>query len=191
MHTEKTPPKAGRGEAGSAYIITLMALVVLTVLALSLAFITQTEVQVGANERTISRTFYSADSGIGIAVARALAGGQYGGTTVLLNETEVGYGGGAGHAAERVTITPLVPVQVTRCDWCPANDDGVPKFFKVNHVVTATSQRISWTGSDDPPADATLLGQKTISAMVEFQPVPAPSVESLRNSDDALTDIRF
>ena len=188
MPTQKTPSKARRGEAGRASIITLMALVVLTVLALSLAFITQTEVQVGANERTVNRTFYSADSGVGIAVAQALAGGQYRGTTVLLNVTEVG---GVGHAAERVTITPLVPIQVSRCDWCPANDDGVPKFFKVNHAVSAVSQRISWTGSADPPADATLLGQKTVSAMVEFQPVPPPSVESLRNADDSLKDIKF
>lgn len=189
MQTEKTPRQARRGEAGSAYIVTLMALVVLTVLALSLAFITQTEVQVGANERTVNRTFYSADSGVAIAVSRALAGGQYTGTTVLLNVTDVG--DGLGHAAERLTVTPLVPIQVTRCDWCPANDDGVPKFFKVNHVMSATSQRISWTGADDPPADATLLGQKTVSAMLEFQPVPPPSVESLRNTDETLRDIKF
>ena len=61
-----------RSEAGSAYVITLLALVVLTILALSLALVTQTEVQVGSNERTVSRTFYSADSGLGVAVAEAL-----------------------------------------------------------------------------------------------------------------------
>ena len=42
-----------RSEAGSAYVITLLALVVLTILALSLALVTQTEVQVGSNERTV------------------------------------------------------------------------------------------------------------------------------------------
>ena len=52
-------------ETGSAYIVTLLALVVLTILALALAMVTQTEVQVGANEKTINRTFYAADSGLG------------------------------------------------------------------------------------------------------------------------------
>jgi len=43
----------------------------LTILALSLALVTQTEVQVGSNERTVTRTFYAADSGLGIAAADA------------------------------------------------------------------------------------------------------------------------
>ena len=70
-----------RHEAGSAYIITLLALVVLTILALTLALVTQTEVQVGANEKTANRTFYAADSGLGIAAAEALTSGRYTGMT--------------------------------------------------------------------------------------------------------------
>ena len=88
-----------RSEAGSAYVITLLALVVLTILALSLALVTQTEVQVGSNERTVSRTFYSADSGLGVAVAEALLVNNNpdnptlpGPRTVLLNKVSVGRG---------------------------------------------------------------------------------------------------
>jgi len=79
-------------EAGSAYVITLLALVVLTILALSLALVTQTEVQVGANEKTVNRTFYAADSGLGISVAEILANHDYGGRTVILNKVSVGAG---------------------------------------------------------------------------------------------------
>ena len=108
---------------------------VLTILALSLALVTQTEVQVGANERTVNRTFYAADSGLGVAAAEALASGRYTGMTVILNKVSVGFGSGASNIADRVVITAFVPIQTVRCDWCPANADGVPKFWKVNHAV--------------------------------------------------------
>lgn len=183
----KTQRARSRSEAGSAYIVTLLALVVLTILALSLSLVTQTEVQVGANERTVNRTFYAADSGLGIAAAEALSSGRYTGMTVLLNRITVGNA----HIADRVTITSFVPILTTRCDWCPANANGVPKFWKVNHAVTATSQRLSWKGSDDPTADANLLGQKTLSAMFEFQPWPTPPVESIPTDPAALAQIKF
>lgn len=175
-----------RGEAGSAYILTLMALVVLTVLGLALALITQTEVQVGANEKTIHRTFYAADSGLGIAAAQALASGRYTPTTVVLNRTQVGNA----NIADRVRISTLAPILTVRCDWCPANDDGVPKFWKVHHAATATSERIAWEGNGAPPDDATLLGQKTLSVMFEFQPWPTPPVESIAEAD-ALKQVKF
>lgn len=175
-----------RGEAGSAYILTLMALVILTVLGLALALITQTEVQVGANEKTIHRTFYAADSGLGIAAAQALASGRYAPTTVVLNRTQVGNA----NIADRVRISTLAPILTVRCDWCPANDDGVPKFWKVHHAATATSERIAWEGNVAPPDDATLLGQKTLSVMFEFQPWPTPPVESIAEAD-ALTQVKF
>jgi Tfp pilus assembly protein PilX len=178
--------EARRRESGSAYIMTLMALVVLTLLGLALAMITQTEVAVGASEKTVSRTFYAADSGMGIAAAEALASGRYQAATVLLNRTSVG----GANVADRVQISPLAPILTVRCDWCPANDDGVPKFWKVHHAVTATSSRIAWNGSGPPPADATLLGQKTLSVMFEFQPWPTPPVESIAESE-ALKQIKF
>lgn len=175
-----------RREAGSAYIMTLLALVVLTILGLALALITQTEVAVGANEKTVNRTFYAADSGLGIAAAEALASGRYQASTVLLNKNTVG----GANVADRVRISPLAPILTVRCDWCPANDDGVPKFWKVHHAVTATADRIAWTGTGAPPADATLLGQKTLSVMFEFQPWPTPPVESIAEGE-ALKQIKF
>lgn len=168
-----------RSEAGSAYIITLLALVVLTILALSLALVTQTEVQVGSNERTVSRAFYSADSGLGVAVAEALLVNNNpdnptlpGPRTVILNKVSVGAGSSLStNVADRVTISAFVPIQYVRCDLCQS-EEGKQKFWRVNHAVSATSERVAWTGSGDPPANATLLGQKTLSAMFQFEPWP-------------------
>lgn len=168
-----------RSEAGSAYIITLLALVVLTILALSLALVTQTEVQVGSNERTVSRAFYSADSGLGVAVAEALLVNNNpdnptlpGPRVVILNKVSVGAGSSLStNVADRVTISAFVPIQYVRCDLCQS-EEGKQKFWRVNHAVSATAERVAWTGSGDPPANATLLGQKTLSAMFQFEPWP-------------------
>lgn len=183
MNTVRRP---GRGEAGSAYIVTLLALVVLTVLALSLALITQTEVQVGANEKKVNRTFYAADSGLAIAAAEALVSGRYTAATVILNHTRTGNA----NVADRVRISPLAPILTVRCDWCPANDDGVAEFWKVQHAVNATAERIAWDGSGPPPADALNLGQKKLSAMFEFAPWPTPPVDSIADAQ-TLQQIEF
>jgi hypothetical protein len=182
----KAPRFRNRREAGSAYVTTLLALVVLSILALALVFVTGTEVQIATNERNVNRTFYAADSGLGVAAAGALAAGDYGPTTLLINQHSVG----DANVADRVEIAPLAPILMVRCDWCPANDDGVPEFWKVNHATTATSQRVAWTGTGPPPVAAQLLGQKTLSVMFEFQPWPTPPVESIADPED-LKKIRF
>ena len=64
-------------ERGSAYLVTLLILVVLTLMGLSLALITGTESQIGFNERVMERTFYAGDAGIGVAAARVLVASDY------------------------------------------------------------------------------------------------------------------
>ncbi|HSF41064.1 MAG TPA: PilX N-terminal domain-containing pilus assembly protein [Thermoanaerobaculia bacterium] len=187
MDAQEPIRRAARGEAGSAYIVALMALVILTILGLALAFITQTEVQIGANEKTASRIFYAADAGIEVAAAQALASNRYTPTTILLNQTTVGYDA---QAADRVRISQITPVLRALCNWCPQNYQGMPKFYSVHNALTATSQRITWTGSGDPPEDASLLGQKTLSVMYEFSPMPEPPVDAARDNE-ALEQVKF
>ena len=71
------PVSASRGEAGSAYIIVLLVLIVLAVFGIALSMITQTESQIGSNERTLNRVFYAADAGVERAVARALVAADH------------------------------------------------------------------------------------------------------------------
>ncbi|MBV8202862.1 MAG: hypothetical protein JOZ15_19775, partial [Acidobacteria bacterium] len=58
-----------RGERGSAFIVALLVLVVLTIAGLALTLMTQTEMRIGANEREANRTFYASDSGIQVSTA--------------------------------------------------------------------------------------------------------------------------
>lgn len=61
-----------RKSNGSAFVIALMVMVILTFIGLSLAMVTETEMLLGGNERVINRTFYSADSGIAAAVSQLM-----------------------------------------------------------------------------------------------------------------------
>jgi len=175
-------------EAGSAYVITLLALVVLTIMALSLALVTQTEVQVGANEKTVNRTFYAADSGLGISVAEILANHDYGGRTVILNKVSVGAGAVLSTSvADRVTISPAIQINQYPCNWCPQNQGG-QQFFVTTYAISSTAQRVTWSGGDTPPPNATVLGQKTVRAMIEVQPWK-PQTDAVTSDPAALAQV--
>jgi hypothetical protein len=156
-----------RRESGSSYLIVLLALVVLTILGLALSLITQTEMQLGANERATSRSFYAADSGLYAIVPEVLVSKRYTPFTIVMNEKTFG----SHHVADRVAVTQMVPILEVRCDWCPANEAGVPKFFKTNFLVESTSSRVTWDGDGLPPANAVATDQKTLSTMFEIQPL--------------------
>jgi hypothetical protein len=179
MSTESTQPVFTHRERGSAFVAVLLALVLLTVLGLSLVLVTQTEMQVGANERTISRTFYAAESGLHVALAQAARIHDYTAPPVLLlNQQRVGVNS---NLADRVVTSPTVPISRLRCNWCPANAAGSPEFFKITHAVTATADRITWDGAGAPPANARSLAQKTLSQMFTLEPFEAipPPVSDL------------
>jgi len=59
-------------ERGSVFIVALMVLVMLTVIGLSLALVTETEMLIGGNEQIISETFVAAETGTAVAVSQLM-----------------------------------------------------------------------------------------------------------------------
>jgi hypothetical protein len=55
---------ARRGERGAALVIAILVLTILTVIGIALMLITSTESRIAANEWSVNRGFYSADSGV-------------------------------------------------------------------------------------------------------------------------------
>jgi hypothetical protein len=53
-----------RGERGAALVLAILVLAILTVIGIALMLITSTESRIAANEWSINRAYYSADSGI-------------------------------------------------------------------------------------------------------------------------------
>lgn len=72
LHDRNSQLHDRNSQAGSAYIIALLVLVVLSILGLSLALVSQTEMQIGANDLTTHRAFYGSESGKNQALSRML-----------------------------------------------------------------------------------------------------------------------
>ncbi len=180
---------ARRGERGSAYLVTLMALVVLTILGLSLVLVTQTEVQVGANERTTNRTFYAADSGFHLITAEALANNTYVAPPFTMNEVATGSLGGL--TADLIKVSPFAPMSANSldshvCPYCPANEAS-QKYYAKAYQLTSVAGRVAWTGASptDPtnlPAGDVDLGQKTLSMSIIVSPAKDPPLNAISDT---------
>ena len=169
MHRKPSDPPVPqrRGEAGSAYIIALLVLVVLTIIGLALTLVTQTEVQIGANERTVNRTFYAADSGIAVAVAKVLVSGDYTGANFSLNTTLQDTGtakfDGTTTFSDEVTTTPMLPILFSPCNLCQVNQKS--DYYSITHTVASDAARTGATSSNTSP-----LADKKLSVMVSLMP---------------------
>jgi hypothetical protein len=142
--------------------------------------VTQTEVQLGANERTINRTFYAAESGLRFAAARYSATRAYKSFTYIQNESPLGLGGQ--RIADEVKVTVFAPIGKAPCDWCPVNANE-KQYFDVNNIVTSTARRIGWTGTGMPSTDpnAKVFSQSQISVMVRLANSEDPQIDTLND----------
>jgi hypothetical protein len=182
-HGGRLLPGAGGSEAGAAYVVALMVLVILTILGLGLAIVTQTEMQVGANEKTLQRVFYAADSGISAAITRAMVEAYHESEIYNLDDPDSPPGVTVVH---EITTSPFHLLLRAPCDLCQINNTGqygAQQYFNVNYAVTARAKR---------KAGSMVLADKELSSMVEIQPYPVP-IESLEAIQDPseLAKIRF
>jgi len=177
----------GQSDEGSAYLVALLGLVVLTLLGLTLSVITQTEMRMGANDRVMQRVFYAADSGFGVSVSRALVQGDFSGETFNLPDPSSPPSFDFRHS---VAVTPLVPVLSAPCNLCQINNAGsygAKQYHKVSHAVAVDALRIG--GEVDNPS---LVAQKALSAMIDIQPMEStPDAYLVIEDPQQMARVRF
>jgi hypothetical protein len=207
------PPRHDARQEGSAYIIALLVLVVLTLLGLGLAVITQTEVQIGANELTSHRVLYGVEGGVQLAISKVLtnnasinnvtmAGSEL--INFVIPETRMTIdsaglpvvldpGPTQTHFAEHVEISPFVPIHAACCDGCSCGIGDDP-LKNTNHAVVATARRITWIGADQPNAATIAVArqdptaQKQVYLMVGLSPWWKPKWDPLAD-EEAVADL--
>jgi len=155
----------GPGSNGSADVTVLLALFALTILALGVAFVTETEMQLGNTERTLERVLTAADTGIQVATAKALVVPDN--RPMRLELADPGPRSDV-TVQNEVDVTPLRPILVTPCNLCMINQGS--EFFKIDHAVTARVTRVVWSGTGPRPARPTPVARKAVSVMIDFQP---------------------
>ncbi|REJ82645.1 MAG: hypothetical protein DWQ36_12720 [Acidobacteria bacterium] len=153
-------------EEGSAYVLTLMILLVLTVVGLSLTLVTQTEVLVGDQERVIQRVFYAAEGGLNLGLSNTLNYNLNQVEYEMRSEFDVSGSSGKLNVADQVQVTGFVPVGSAVCPLCEENV-GQERFKSI--LFTATSQAtrnlVDMSGDDDVP-----LARKAMTYMVQTYP---------------------
>jgi len=178
------------GEAGSAYIIALLALVVLSILGLGLALITQTEMQVGAGEMTYQRLLYSADSGTARGVASAFAHyncAPIAGTDNQIADQDLSTLMSGSKLRQETAVTASIMVMSPPCPLCKVNnasgsqEAGQQDYYEIHHVLSATADRRQGTSPTSPS-----LGSRTVGTFFSLQPWPInPDCQKLVGSDEA------
>lgn len=166
------------GEEGSAYVLALLVMVILTIVGLSLALVTQTEMQIGANEKSIERAFYAADSGIALATAQTLVTRRPAWSQIY--KVDEAAGGRTLRLQHEIDVSPFFPIGSSPCNLCDINNAGeygAVNYHRANHAVTSVATR-RFPGSDAP------LAEKAICAMVEFQPWELPPEALLAIEDE-------
>ena len=169
-----------QAEAGSAYLFALMALLVLTVLGLSLAVITQTEVQIGGAERSANRVLYGADAGMRVQLAGALGFRDYDERTITLDTASA-----AGVLFDEIIqASTFYPVNTSPCNVCSSNTGGEQYWF-IDHVVSSEARRVL-------QADGTVQARKLVSQMFAIEPKTKDIEPMQLNQDPArLNRIKF
>jgi Tfp pilus assembly protein PilX len=165
------------GETGSAYVAVLVVLVVLTILALALSLITQTETQIGNNERTINRVFYSADAGTQAGLAQVMVSRDFSGHTYLLTDTGLQLVTSQLQYGTQVAISDFSKVQEGPCNLCEINQSGTygsKDYKKTLLTFTSTASRFA---TIDAGTAKTPLAKDTIEAMFEIQPIEAVVID--------------
>lgn len=181
------PRSQRRRERGSAFIVALLVLLVMTVAGLALTLMTQTEVRIGANEREANRTFYASDSGIHVSSARTLYAKNTQTLTVLLNTTQQDTGASSAPPltfADQISVTPLYPLNTGPCFETSMNQNQPTQYAAVTHLVNATSLRAGQLGSTTQN-----MAQKLVGSMIELQ--PWPKADAIRYHPQTVTGLRY
>jgi Tfp pilus assembly protein PilX len=150
-----------RREEGSAYIIALLALVVLSIIGIGISLISQTERIIGSNDRMITRVLYAADSAISDAVARLVVFYDYEPRTFEVHDPTDS--SDLIDMVNEVDVSWMLPILDAPCNLCQINQGS--QFVKINHAMTVRAARKE-AGSTDTQG----IAARKVVAMVELQP---------------------
>jgi hypothetical protein len=157
---------------GSAYLVALLALALLTGVGLVTALIAQTEMLIGGNERAIQGLFYAAESGLAASLARALADDNYSPAVLDLPSHQ---GGGISHHVETSAFHLVLSVPCNLCEVGAAGY-GADRWRRLAFAVTARARRGS-------AGRGLWSGEAAQSTLIEVEPWSPPDATSTWTED--------
>ncbi len=177
-------------ERGSVFIVALMVLVMLTVVGLSLALVTETEMLIGGNEQVINETFFAAEAGLAAGVSQLMVANSTDSKCLGLLAKDANDSTrrvGVRTAGYAVDITTLYPVAFSNAPGSKANEGAKDTIFAGYFRAAGRSMRGTWPESAARPVpremgeelvdiDFTVQAQKEIE--LAFYSTPLESLEA-------------
>lgn len=187
------PRSAPRHEAGSAYLIAIMVMLLLTVIGLSLATVSSTESLIGANERMIQQTLFAADAGLHFAASRLLILDDRSSSErdlIVLNDhadpddDEPTYGDDPDVRTEFLVDQVNIRLDAP-CNLCPNEAtegygaaEWVRRMFYVVSVGRRAAitnltdpERVSRPGDDEAVVEQQYAARRTVNTLLDVMPV--------------------
>lgn len=178
MFGQRISSRTDNRERGSAYVLSLLVLLVLSLLGLSLAVTTSTEMQIGANEELIEQSLFAGDAGLSIAVAARLVRAHTRQETFRLTTDQF------------VDETPVTQVEadidsgcivsLSACNGCEVtigNDTNGELFYRELSVVVNTGRVV---GTRTLTSDSTpIVSRRLVTGILDVQPIKSAGIEAL------------
>ncbi len=181
-------------QRGSALLMVLMVMLLVTSLALSLTFVTELEMQLGGTEKVITNNAYAAESGIHAALGAIMVTHDWGGEKFALVEGPSGTDRLIGH---RVLTSRVQGVGPPQAPPLTIANEGEGRYHSFSVVLTSVAQRVSWPDTDPAPifedgdareAEVTVQAQNSQSVRYFLSPIRTPSTAGeIYNAGDAVT----
>lgn len=156
VHSRHGVASARHGERGSVFIVALMVLVMLTVIGLSLALVTETEMLIGGNEQVINETFFAAETGLAVAVTQLMTANSLENkcmAQLARNADDTARMIGIQNLGYSVDYTNLYPVAFHVAPYTRANEGRDEQLFAGFFRGQARAIRGTWLVTDDSDLD--------------------------------------
>ncbi len=189
-----TSRRAVRRQQGSVFVVALLMLVLLTIIGLSLALVTETEMLLGGNERIVTETFYASEAGVNVVLGQSTVGAtdRQCFAVLAMEEGDEPRRVGVRQLGYSVDSTALYPVAFDIAPYSKANEGRGDVLYAGFFRGSVRALRGSWDPEDPNPAtykpgvprepgedlatltgngDFTLQGQKDIDLSFYVSPI--------------------
>ena len=198
-----------RDERGSMFLVALAALAILTIIGLSLAMVTETEMLLGANEWVITETHFAAEAGVTTQISKLLVSHDLKPVDIVTQSffsasDDPAYTTGTdsdGLSTDKsffrigfdIKSSGLQPVSLGVMPYSKANEGAADTFYAGYFSALVRAQRTAWNGGHRSvptcsDLQRSLIGQKHIDVGFYHTPIGKLSAESLIDWEQSAVD---
>ena len=173
------------GEHGSVFIVALLALVLLTVIGLSLALVTETEMLLGGNEAVHTETFFASETAVGVVLAQTTLGltDEQCLAALAKDDNDAERRVGARKLGYSLDTSTVYPVAFGAAAYSTANAGSGNSLYSGFFHAEVRALRGSWPATKDVPRqpeedladiDFTVRGEKQLDLSYFVSPIQSP-----------------